>query len=88
MVGAEVVGTAPYRLARPPTASVYENTPSSVIWYMTGIYQVYTTYWALGPDPNRRGTDLKNRPEADVSIAFIGLVPGLNTNGTFKHQRH
>ncbi len=45
-------------------------------------------YHLLGPDPNRRGTDREYRPEADVSLAFIGLVPCLNTNGTFKHQRH
>ncbi len=89
MVGAEVVGTAPYRLARPHTASVYENTLVSntefrhMVYdrYIPGIYQVYTTYWARGPDPNRRGTDWKNRQEADVSLAFIGLVPCL-----IKHQ--
>jgi hypothetical protein len=60
--------------------------PSSGIWYMTGIYQVYATYWARGPDQNRRGTN--NQQEAEVSLAFIGLVPCLNTNGTFKHQQH
>jgi hypothetical protein len=41
------------------------------------------TYHLLGPDPNRRGTNQENRQEADVSRAFIGLVPGL-----IKHQWH
>jgi hypothetical protein len=58
---------------------------------MTGIYQIYTTNWALrAPDLNRRGTKRENRQEANIPLAFIGLVPGLNTNrgSTFKHQQH
>jgi hypothetical protein len=50
--------------------------------YIPGIYHL------LGPDPNWCGADRENRPEADVSLAFIGLVPCLNTNCTFKHQLH
>ncbi len=58
-----------------------------LMWQWTARFED-STFWARGPDPNRCGTDWKNRPEADVSIAFKGLVPCLNTNCTFKHQRH
>ncbi len=92
VVGAEVVGTVPYRLARPHTASVNENTMVSHTEFRHLLYDRYipSIYHLLGPgpDPNRRGTNWNTRPEADVSIAFIGLVPCLNTNTTFKHQQH
>jgi hypothetical protein len=44
------------------------------------IYQVYTTYWARA---RTSVAPTEYRPEVDVSVAFIGLVPSLN-----KHQRH
>ncbi len=61
-----------------------------LMWQWTARFEVFenSTYWAQGPDPNRCGTDWKNRPEADVSIAFIGPVRCLNTNGMLKHQLH
>jgi hypothetical protein len=92
VVRAEVVGTTPYPLALPHIASVswYENTLVSNTKFRHLVYDRYIPgiYHLLGPDPNRSGTYWKNRPEADVSLAFIGLVPCVNTNGTFKHQRH
>jgi hypothetical protein len=60
--------------------------PSSGIWNRTGIYQVYTTYWAL----TRTGvapTQVRLK-KSTGGLAFIGFVPCVNTNSTFKHQRH
>jgi hypothetical protein len=44
-------------------------------------YQVYTTYWAR---TRTRVAPTENGPEADVSLAFIGLSPCSNSNCTFK----
>ena len=44
------------------------------------IYQVYTTYWARA---RTSVAPTEYRPEVDVSVAFIGLFPCLNSNGTF-----